>query len=119
MDGGWSWSAYSSCDKLLCCASRNVAEMAVDKSLQQKVRKMLNATKSSSNRILSSRRSHVIGSEEVDVPLINCNDLSLSLESPLLSNRHRGSCANIIILLSCPLSLPFPSSTVSTVLFTF
>ena len=69
-------------------------EMAVNKSLQQKARKKSSATKlsSSTDSKLEKKSSDrkVDGSdktetsEEVDVPLINCNDLSPSLKSPLL-----------------------------------
>jgi hypothetical protein len=67
-------------------------DMAVSKSLQQKARKRANAKKSSEKKIedkpLGERKVDENESTETtveaDVPMINCNDLSPSLESPLL-----------------------------------
>ena len=67
-------------------------DMAVSKSLQQKARKRANAKKSTEKKIeykpLGERKVDENESTETtveaDVPMINCNDLSPSLESPLL-----------------------------------
>ena len=67
-------------------------DMAVSKSLQQKARKRANAKKSSEKKIEDKPHGERKVDEnestettvEADVPMINCNDLSPSLESPLL-----------------------------------